>query len=360
MPKGAYWRDDELIALADLIAAGRPRQEVADVLGRSKAAIDVRARHVLCPVDGHLPHWGRPAWGLGSTRPYWTRERCLTELRRLMTQEISGRLPTGHDYGRLRRPDWPPAWRLREYWQCLSWAWLAAGAPVSRLRTRRRFWTPREKTFLLERAGTLRLSDIAGRLGRSVYGVRMMLGSKGFGLKARENAGYLSALRAATELGIRYSTVQQLLLLGLLRARYSKLLHRWLIDPADLERLKKGALMKIIVSRIEQAPIKRPAGQLKWLKLEEALDKLGADQCVVLEPEPDDGPRWSHGLRSLAKRRNCEVRLDPDGVRVWLLSGASHTPAVSSPPERNGAAARSSPGPLVASPPGAVRAAAVS
>ena len=178
-------------------------------------------------------------WGHG--KRYWTQERSLGELRRLVT-EIKGPLPSNYDaYCKAKKGHlWPPASRLTEYFNSIPRAWLAAGVTRSRLTVKSKHWTKAEIAFLLEHAGTLRLTDIARRLNRSYSSVRSKLGGAkgGMGLRAREASGYLTGLALAKEYGCSYARVQRLLAEGVLRATYHERLHCWHIDPADAEKVR--------------------------------------------------------------------------------------------------------------------------
>jgi len=313
------WTDDEMVLLADLVVAGASVAQIAGSLRRTESAIGNRASLILCPVDGHLPRWGARRYG---ERMYWTPERCLDGLRCAMI-EIDGPLPAStDDYNALKKGRlWPTSHAVLVLFHSMPAAWLAAGAPAERIHVKSRRWTKAEVTFLLEHAGSVKLTDIAKRLNRTYPAVRARLGSKGMGLKARENQGYLTAAIAARELGLPYSTVFDLLAAQLLRGRYSKRMHRWYIDPAEIARLRKENLMKFVVRRVGDAPTRRSPGALKWVALEASLDKLGAGECILIEPDVDDGPHWHRGLGPLAKRRALELR--KDGGRIWLLPKAS-------------------------------------
>ena len=308
----------------------------------------ISARHEL-----YSGFEARP-WGNG--RRYWTRERCIEVLRQL-TRKISGPLPANqHTYNAMKRGKlWPPARRLVEYFGTIAQAWLAAGVPRSHIDRKRQPWSDKEKDYLLDHAGAIPLTELAARLDRTYSGVRTMLGSKGFKLKARENQGYLSALKAAHELNLPYWTVLSLIQLGLLRSRYSAPLHRHLIDPMDVERFRKGPLMpRIIISTIDQAPKKRSLRSLRWVELEEKLERLKPNECVLIEPETGEDPvKMRHWLGSIAKKAGAELRHDPDGKRVWIIPKPQESAA--SPEQKNGAAAR----PLDASSQSACAAAAV-
>lgn len=47
------WSDEEMALLADLVVAGETNAAIAERLGRSETAVELRRRRVLCPVDGN-------------------------------------------------------------------------------------------------------------------------------------------------------------------------------------------------------------------------------------------------------------------------------------------------------------------
>lgn len=77
---------------------------------------------------------------------------------------------------------------------------------------------------------------------------------------------------------------------------------------------------KYTATSIDRAPPKPTKRGAKWAELERMLHNLPSDQCVLLEPESGEEPKaMRRGLGPVAKRCNFEVRLDPDGRRVWLV-----------------------------------------
>ena len=180
----------------------------------------------------YTPAWGRCPPG---KQVYWTPERVLEGLR-LAAAELNP-LPTSSDaYNRLKkgRMDWPTAKKVLEYFGAMARGWLAAGIPRRRVHLTDSRWTEVEDEYLLTMAGSIRLVDIARALNRSYQAVRVRVGSKGFGLKARQNQGYLTAAEMAKEYHCSYHRLLDLLTKGVVKGRYRPKLHRWEIDPADV------------------------------------------------------------------------------------------------------------------------------
>lgn len=183
------------------------------------------------------PGWGngRPAGGR-----YWTKARVVAALRKYAADN-RGALPVDdHEWSNLKkgRLDLPTAGRILELWHSMARAWLVVGIDkdrVPRLNTR---WTNAEITFLLDHAGTLTLDEIASRLNRSYAAVRTKLGAKGYGLKARENAGFLTAAACAKEYSCSVNRIYAMLTDGTLKGTYFEKGHRWHIDPSDAEKVR--------------------------------------------------------------------------------------------------------------------------
>lgn len=181
------------------------------------------------------PGWGRgkPAGGV-----YWTRERITEALQRYAAENKD--LPRGHhEWSEIKRGrlELPTAGAILEIWGSMAAAWLAVGVPRKRFPMTNSRWSQEELDFLQEHAGTMRLEDIARRLNRSYAAVRTRLGVKGFGLKARENAGYMSANAVAREYGVDVRYVHACVKTGLLPAERFPYGRRLMIDPADAERV---------------------------------------------------------------------------------------------------------------------------
>ena len=183
-------------------------------------------------VAAYTPAWGRCPPG---KQVYWTRGRVLEGLR-LAAAELDP-LPTSSDaYNRLKkgRMDWPTAGKVLEYFGGMARGWLAAGVSRRRVQLTNSDWTAAEDEYLLTMAGTIRLMDIARALNRSYQAVRVRIGSKGFGLRARQNQGYLTAAEMAKEYRCSYHRLLEFLAKGVLKGKYRSKLHRWEIDPADV------------------------------------------------------------------------------------------------------------------------------
>lgn len=168
-------------------------------------------------------------------RRYWTRERIILSLKQVMN-EIPGALPNDdREYNRLRkgREDWPPTVRVLGYFHSISRAWLAAGAPKSRVNLSNIAWTPEEDGYLLENAGYLRLKTIAANLCRTPYAVRSRL-NKYYGIRARDNQGFLSASALSKEYDCPYSRVISALKSGLIKGDYDPVRNMWKVDLGDI------------------------------------------------------------------------------------------------------------------------------
>jgi hypothetical protein len=168
-------------------------------------------------------------------RRWWTRERVLTALQQAI-KELHGPLPCA-DYkwnevkkGRL---DWPPASRVLEYFGAMGRAWLAAGAPRSRVILRNIAWTASEQAYLLEHAGNETLSVIARRLRRSYQSVRARL-SKNLKITARANQGLLSAAELSREFHCSYHRIRRALGSGQIKGSFDQVRNRWQIDTVEL------------------------------------------------------------------------------------------------------------------------------
>ena len=221
-----------MVAIA--LVEGSSPEEAAMRTGvsTSTAARIRRELRQFAPPHPYIPAWGKAPPG---KQVYWTRERVLEGLRSAAAELDP--LPTSSDaYNRLKkgRMDWPTAGKVLEYFGGMARGWLAAGVSRRRVQLTNSDWTAAEDEYLLTMAGTIRLMDIACALNRSYQAVRGRIGSKGFGLRARQNQGYLTAAEMAKEYGCSYHRLLELLAKGIIKGRYRPKLHRWEIDPADV------------------------------------------------------------------------------------------------------------------------------
>jgi len=166
---------------------------------------------------------------------YWTRGRVLEALR-AAAGEIRGPLPChDRDYNIIKkgRLDWPTSHRVLEYYGSLARAWLAAGAPMKRIRIHNINWLPEETAYLLDFSGVKTLAGIAKHLGRTYGAVRKRLYS--LNIRARDNEGYMSAAQISTELPCSCSRLRRFLAAGLIPgATLDRERNRWKIDPGLL------------------------------------------------------------------------------------------------------------------------------
>ena len=175
-----------------------------------------------------------PNWQ-GGRKKLWTRERVVAALA-AAAEELRGPLPcSDRPWNEIKRGrlDWPPAVRIYEFFHSMARAWMAAGAPMKRLNFKNVPWLPEEENYLLDKAGTITLTMIGKRLGRSYGSVKTRL-NKEKHVKARDNQGFLSAAEVSTEFQCSYSRVCDYLNEGRIKGRYDKLRHRWQVDPNDL------------------------------------------------------------------------------------------------------------------------------
>jgi len=225
--------------------------------------------------------YGLSNWPFSNGHRYWTAARCLDVLAQV-ARERKGPLPVNSaaynvlKTGRL----WPPSHRLLEYWQTIPDAWVAAGVPLRRLPIKQRDWTRAEKRYLLDHAGETCLEDIARRLHRTVQAVRTLLGSKGFGIKARENQGFMSVNAVALEFGVPIRLLYRLVYAGVLPATYNAKGHRWQIEPraaqAVIATLPKPAPFQWTNSRLRRLVDLREVDGLAWFAIADRLFFRGA------------------------------------------------------------------------------------
>lgn len=189
-------------------------------------------------------------------RRYWTKQRVLAGLRRAAAA-IDGPLPCRDAaYSAIKKGhmDWPPASRVLEYFHGMARGWLAAGVSPWRVSLKNLDWTQQEDDYLLEHAGSLTLAAIARHLGRSYQSVRVRLGSKGFGITARGNQGYLSAAELAKEYHCPYHRIRKLLAEGAVKGTYDKARNSWKVDPADIDEEAERLLRQPKVHSYKSSP----------------------------------------------------------------------------------------------------------
>jgi len=171
-----------------------------------------------------------PNW-IGGRKRLWTREHVLDALA-AAAKEIKGPLPClDAKYNELKRGrlDWPTSHRILEFFGSMARAWLAAGAPMRRISMRNLLWTPEETAYILDHAGEMTITDIGKRLRRSYGGVRRQLYK--FGIRARNNEGYLSAAQLSKELPCSCDRLRRMLNNGLIPgALFDEVRNRWKID----------------------------------------------------------------------------------------------------------------------------------
>ncbi len=181
---------------------------------------------------------------IGNKR-FWTRERVLATLNRLVG-ELQGPLPC-HDlvWNRMKKGhlDWPTASRILDYFHSMARAWLATGAPMSRVTLHNQDWLPEEDAYLLDKAGTLTLNNIAERLRRTQPAVRARL-NRVHGIASRANQGYLSASELAKEYNCSCHRIRKALAEGKIKGRFDEKRNRWQIDLLDV--LKSPVALTIL------------------------------------------------------------------------------------------------------------------
>jgi len=184
-----------------------------------------------------------PNW-IGKQR-LWTREKVLDKLSEA-SKEIRGPLPCAdYKWNQIKkgRLDWPPAHRILEYFHGMAWAWLAAGAPMSRVSLKNLAWIPEENEYLLDKAGSVTLKKIASKLGRSYSAVRARL-NRHYGIASRHNQGYVSAAELAKEYNCSCHRIRQALAEGKIKGHYDLLRNRWQINLNDLTPEAKKILVR--------------------------------------------------------------------------------------------------------------------
>lgn len=201
------------------------------------------AEPVLLPMDD--VERAEDRWGANSGRTPFARERVWTPERvaaalKAYVRRTTGQLPSGSDqYWRMKSgdPSLPVANMVIEQYGAISRAWLAVGAPKSRVALLGCAWTDEEEAFLLERAGNMTLRDIAKRLHRSWPACKRKLYD--LGTRARDAQGYMSGMQVAEEYGCSIHRVYDLIRSGALPAHHpAGKVNIWAIDPADAMAIK--------------------------------------------------------------------------------------------------------------------------
>lgn len=164
----------------------------------------------------------------------WTREKVLEGLR-VAARQIKEPLPCcDRTYNLVKKGhlDWPTSRRVLEYFGSMARGWLAAGAARKRVTLSNIDWEKEEIGYLLDKAGTKKLTDIATRLRRSYGACRRELHK--FGVTARTNQGFCSAAEISKLYDCPYHRVRQLLWAGAIRGRYDHKRNQWQVDLADI------------------------------------------------------------------------------------------------------------------------------
>lgn len=172
---------------------------------------------------------------IGSHKRYWTRERVIEGLQRA-AQEIKGPLPClDQEYSRIKKGhlDWPVSARVLFYFGAMARGWRAAGVEWERISLHNVPWVPEEDEYLKENAGTMTLEDIGRHLHRSYQSVRYRL-NRCFGIKARDNEGYLSAAQMAKHFNCSCHRIRTALHDGRIRGTFDTVRNRWRVDIGEL------------------------------------------------------------------------------------------------------------------------------
>lgn len=175
-----------------------------------------------------------PCFGFKGNQRLWTKEKVLEGLARA-AHEIRGPLPCcDRDYNLIKkgRLDWPTSHRVLEYFGSMARGWLAAGVPRKRITLRNIDWEPSETGYLLDKAGTLTLEQIARHLRRSYGACKRQLYR--FGMTARANQGYCSAAELSKLYDCPYHRVRQLLSTGAVRGFFDRKRNQWQVDLGDI------------------------------------------------------------------------------------------------------------------------------
>lgn len=233
------WTPAETAVLERAIAKGRPLADVAAELGRSLNAVRIRRNRCFpAPKPAmDVNHGWSP--GYGRIEKYWTEDRIRAALVDFASKH-KGPLPTSdHDYSDLKKGhmEWPTATAVLEQFGTMADAWAGIGVPKSRFNRGWVPWTQEDDDYLLDWAGSQTLKIIAKRLGRSWPACKRRLYDLGAG-RARDVAGYLSAMQVAKEYNCPLSRVKKLIASGELPAHRVQGGHYWRIDPEDCEKLR--------------------------------------------------------------------------------------------------------------------------
>lgn len=231
------WTDEEMVLLADLVVAGEPNAAIAERIGRTETAVELRRRRILCPVDGSQPGWGKRPYG---QRLYWTRERTIEGLR-AFARSNRGRLPTADAaYNVIKKghTEWPTGQKVLEYFRSMANAWAAAGVSKSRYNRGWNEWSEDDDAYLLEHAGEETLKLIAAHLGRTWPACKRRLYDLKAG-RARDVPGWMSAMQVAKEYNCPLARVIRLIETGKLPAFKVKGGHYWRINPIDAEHIRE-------------------------------------------------------------------------------------------------------------------------
>lgn len=175
---------------------------------------------------------------------YWTPERVIQGLKEAMSS-IKGPLPCSDNaYNKIKkgRFDWPSTIRIYEYHHSMARAWLAAGAPRSRVSLKNIKWSPQEDAYLLDKAGIEKLGTIAKKLCRSYGSVKFRL-NKNHHVSARENQGFLSAAGISKIYNCPCHRVRNALKNGLINGTFDPVRNMWKVDLADI-RVEAEEILK--------------------------------------------------------------------------------------------------------------------
>lgn len=232
------WGPVDMMVLGSMVQANRKDAEIAEALGRSLNAVRIRRQRYL-PQERDLsksPGWGKGKPGGGK---YWTPERVEEGLRDFASRHKGPLPPSDHVYSGLKKGhmEWPTATAVLEQFGTMADAWAGIGASKSRFNRGWVPWTQEDDDYLLDWAGSQTLKIIAKRLGRSWPACKRRLYDLGAG-RARDVAGYLSAMQVAKEYNCPLSRVKKLIASGELPAHRVQGGHYWRIDPEDCEKLR--------------------------------------------------------------------------------------------------------------------------
>lgn len=227
-----------MAVLEQAVASGRPLQDVAEELGRSLNAVQIRRnRHFPTPKpEPGMNHGWSP--GLGRIEKYWTSERVIAGLRDFASQR-PGLLPNSdHDYSAAKKGhlEWPTAASVLALFGTMANAWAGIGAPKVRYTRKWNEWTQEDDDYLLEHAGEQTLKIIGKHLGRSWPSCKRRLYDLGAG-RARDASGHMSAMQVAKEYGCPLHRVTALIARGELKAKKVYGGHYWRVDPEDAEAI---------------------------------------------------------------------------------------------------------------------------